>query len=1069
MTEPKNKLQNEIMRSDEEEFFVAVENYLKNGIAPIYNEFNLKVTPEILQYAGIPNHKIIMTTKVLNKAKDEAHNLDNEEILSALKGLSDPVIIFESDKEKSEAKGSSVLIFTEANDKNNKPLAIGFEMEIQKQGENKNYVVNKIRSVHPRTTLINSKGENMLEKWTEKGLMKYVDDKKISEWLKDRQVQFLLSLTNADTITITDSSGNVKSFSVKTKANFERQAEKIQAIVNQQRTNLAEVEYLNLDSLTRILDSFGNVKQIFTKDSDIYAKAIDELQAVTENLLTPKEYLKNLLSKAKIEMVEDAGIMRAILAEGKNVQKMAVKYGTNQNLENGSEESFSGFGTYVVSVNEENAKQLGIKIAAKKYGGNFYINEKPFNEFLQEKNFSPYWISRLEQFKDSNIGNLADDFLTADVKGNATLEKERDTLATLFSLDLIEYKREQTFLYSVDIPDNDSTNYLLYGNPIGIEHANRINEQLEKLNVGWRVSRNDIGKNVYFNTLSEKVFGGSRESASKFLKEIGYVGMEMNHANYIVFSDKDMKVTNRVQYMIDGENNIYGFAYDGRIYADPEIAESGTYAHEYTHLWDAYTQRTNPELWEKGKNIFKGTVLWNEVMSDANYKNLSNDDEILSECHSRIVGKMAEKILNRIAEKNGGLLRDQVIDWDKEVAEYIAGELGAEFPKPELGNENYVSEFIRYETAREFLAQPMKDLTAGKDIVMGQEKESALSEEDLEYIRSPEFIEKFGDWEKAQRLEKLKAAESLTMNSQVIVNKRDVSKEITKLRETYSRENLKSLQKYADAIGKEILAEERKRQGLNEYENPKFKNNDTGKEFFFQSMSIREIRHHNLFQKGHIEALQKIPEIIGKSVYIGKERNEDDRNSDLKNFHYFGCGIKIDGEDYTCKAVFAENRHGELFYDQSLSTIEKGKFVDLVNQKNKPVAFNPQQQGWDSNELYERNLNPFEYYDKRLINICQVPQMKYLDKNLMPTKEAVEAVRNGTLRVEKKGQTEIMVDETQNAGTERIQKMATPAENVSDLATSARALPDERETAERLWRAATTDYDDPIEAKEAWH
>ncbi|MBD5434048.1 MAG: hypothetical protein HDR35_07135, partial [Treponema sp.] len=170
------------------------------------------------------------------------------------------------------------------------------------------------------------------------------------------------------------------------------------------------------------------------------------------------------------------------------------------------------------------------------------------------------------------------------------------------------------------------------------------------------------------------------------------------------------------------------FAYDGRIYADPEIATSNTYAHEYTHLWDAYTRRTNPELWEKGKDIFKGTSLWNEVMTDENYQNLSDDDEILSECHSRIVGRMAEKILSRIAEKNGGVLRDQVIDWDNEVAEYVAGELGAEFPQPELGGESYVSDSVRLEIAREFLSRPMKDLMEGRKITQNVPFQNIIQE-----------------------------------------------------------------------------------------------------------------------------------------------------------------------------------------------------------------------------------------------------------------------------------------------------------------------------------------------------
>lgn len=249
--------QNSVAVGQEERFLEAVRSYLEGGVAPTYNEFEILQTPKILQYAGIPNHKIYMTTKVLNKARDDSHNLGETEILSALKNLSNPVIVFDSDKERSEAKGSSVLIFTEAIDKNGKPFAIGFEMEIQKRGEKESHVVNQIRSVHSRTTLINSKGENMLEKWTEKGLMKYVDDKKISGWLKDRQVQFPLSLANHNEVIITDSSGNVKGFPVKTKSNFEMENGRIQNIGKERI-----IENQNVENITLALDAFKNGYQV---------------------------------------------------------------------------------------------------------------------------------------------------------------------------------------------------------------------------------------------------------------------------------------------------------------------------------------------------------------------------------------------------------------------------------------------------------------------------------------------------------------------------------------------------------------------------------------------------------------------------------------------------------------------------------------------------------------------------------------------------------------------------------------------------------------------------------------
>ena len=155
----------------------------------------------------------------------------------------------------------------------------------------------------------------------------------------------------------------------------------------------------------------------------------------------------------------------------------------------------------------------------------------------------------------------------------------------------------------------------------------------------------------------------------------------------------------------DGE--LYGFVYNNEIYVDENLVNSNVLAHEYTHVWDNYVQKNNPDLWDKGMVALKNTSLWQEVVNDKNYAELTTDSEILSECHARIVGNMAEKVLNRIAEIDGELTKDKIIDWDKEVSEYIATEL---LIKPELGDENYISESIKAEYLKEFLAMPMKDL-----------------------------------------------------------------------------------------------------------------------------------------------------------------------------------------------------------------------------------------------------------------------------------------------------------------------------------------------------------------------
>lgn len=68
----------------------------------------------------------------------------------------------------------------------------------------------------------------------------------------------------------------------------------------------------------------------------------------------------------------------------------------------------------------------------------------------------------------------------------------------------------------------------------------------------------------------------------------------------------------------------------------------------------------------------------------------------------------------------------------------------------------------------------------------GPEKET---EEDFEkYIHSEEFISKFGDWEKANRHEKLKESESLTIDNQIIIHGNNVTNEINDLRQNLSSE-----------------------------------------------------------------------------------------------------------------------------------------------------------------------------------------------------------------------------------------------------------------------------------------
>ena len=95
--------------------------------------------------------------------------------------------------------------------------------------------------------------------------------------------------------------------------------------------------------------------------------------------------------------------------------------------------------------------------------------------------------------------------------------------------------------------------------------------------------------------------------------------------------------------------------------------DSNVAVHEYTHLWDKYIQNTNPELWEKGKSVFKNTSLWKQVTSDPAYSDISgNDDLVLSECHARISGNLAKNVLEKIARED-----KKISDWSNVARVYF--------------------------------------------------------------------------------------------------------------------------------------------------------------------------------------------------------------------------------------------------------------------------------------------------------------------------------------------------------------------------------------------------------------
>lgn len=233
------------------------------------------------------------------------------------------------------------------------------------------------------------------------------------------------------------------------------------------------------------------------------------------------------------------------------------------------------------------------------------------------------------------------------------------------------------------VEDWAGNGYLIYMNDMGMEKASA-----EVVTLHMRVSK------------SAEAFKSSGEVVTLKLR----VSKSPEPGNSILLKSRLVNGHDVSCMKKDGE--IYGFADisqpGGKIYLNPDIFTAETAAHEYTHIWDHYIRMTDRELWEKGKEVFSRTGLWQEVLEDPEYRDIAPyDDLVMSECHARIVGKAAEKILASIAEKDGQTALDAVIDWEAEAEAYIAAEF-FNLDRAERG------------TAAALLAMPLRDLAEGK-------------------------------------------------------------------------------------------------------------------------------------------------------------------------------------------------------------------------------------------------------------------------------------------------------------------------------------------------------------------
>lgn len=286
-------------------------------------------------------------------------------------------------------------------------------------------------------------------------------------------------------------------------------------------------------------------------------------------------------------------------------------------------------------------------------------------------------------------------------------------------------------LYTVEIPDDNGKNYLDWDGKVGNRLLSEVNRQLALQ--GKRPIKQELGDgNDLYRALSirmpndDATFNDDK-AASEFLSSLGFVGIKYpadsmrggradGAKNYVIFNEKDAKITDHVRFFRTADGEAYGFTVDGKIYIDPKIANSETPVHEYAHLWASALRQSNAKEWANVVGLMKDTAVWEEVKK--HYPELKTDDEIADEVLATYSGRRgAERLRKEMEEatKNGSI-------FDKAEAMSAMQKIRQAFDT----FWNSVADFlhIHYTTAEEVADRVMKDLLDGVDPRMMNDGES---------------------------------------------------------------------------------------------------------------------------------------------------------------------------------------------------------------------------------------------------------------------------------------------------------------------------------------------------------
>ena len=230
-----------------------------------------------------------------------------------------------------------------------------------------------------------------------------------------------------------------------------------------------------------------------------------------------------------------------------------------------------------------------------------------------------------------------------------------------------------------------------------------------------------------------------------------------------------------------------------------------------------------------------------------------------------------------------------------------------------------------------------------------------LTAEQWALVRTKAFKAWFGDWEKAARIQKLRNSEPVMMDGNEHEGKYELNRE--------------SAQRY-------ILDELRDTYTIA----------DTNERIKIVKRGAKKVTSHSMGNDAHMRSIAIIPEIIKSAIFI-TEMSADKADAQYDSYRYYVCGLEYAGESYTVKMTVGV-KNGDYYYDHTLTDIEKGKLLDMIESQQgvSREGFTPT--GNESDPSYALS----DIKDKKLVSILQTNASKVVDANGEPM-----VVYHGTL------------------------------------------------------------------------